>query len=140
MCSLLGSEVADIETGVVDGSYPVDLTEAGKGHFLFKDIAPDLRFHFGNYQHAVQPPKTSTVLATRPEMPAAALDHGSNWVSVQFHPEADRDIFALNWLETYPEKMANYKPLPLAPLMLRNFLQKSLNIGNTEINAQEAAH
>jgi hypothetical protein len=41
---------------------------------------------------------------------------------VQFHPEAEHDIFAASWRDTIPAKMKNYKPLPDAPKMLSNFL------------------
>lgn len=122
MSVAFGSEMGVIETGPMASSLPIDLTSAGKDHFLFKDMADDLRFHFGNYQHVVQAPAGTTVLATRPEMPAMVIDYGDNWFSCQYHPEAHCDIFASAWAGTHPEFMDNYVELPKAPLMLRNFL------------------
>jgi GMP synthase-like glutamine amidotransferase len=100
----------------------VERTEAGRDHFLFDGFAEDDAFHWGNYDRVEVPPPGATVLATRPGLPAAALDHGGGWYSVQFHPEATADLFGAVWGKLDPAKAANYRLLPGTERMLRNFL------------------
>ncbi len=124
IATFLGSNVGTIETGVMAGSLPVDLTDAGKEHFLYKDIPDEgLNFHFGNYEHVETAPAGATVLATRPEMPAMAIDYGNSWYSVQYHPEATREMFHASWSKSDPTKCDNYYELPHAPKMLKNFIE-----------------
>jgi GMP synthase-like glutamine amidotransferase len=108
--------------GATAGSYPVTRTAAGERHFLFDGFAPDAAFHFSNGDRVDQPPPGAVVLATRPGLPAAALDHGGNWYSVQFHPEATADLFGIVWSRRDPAKVANYRLLPGTERMLLNFL------------------
>lgn len=122
MATTLGGRVKPLDSAPMAASLPVDLTEAGRAHFLFNGLDGQPEFHFGNFQHVAEAPQGACVLATRPEMPAMALDYGGNWVSVQFHPEADHRIFASSWRGSHPEFMENYKSLPEAPKMLANFL------------------
>ena len=121
---------SDLEGGTVDinphgataGSYPLTRTAAGEGHFLFEGFAPDQAFHFSNRDRVATPPPGAVVLATRPGLPAAALDHGGNWYSVQFHPEATADLFGIVYATRDPAKLANYHLLPFTERMLLNFL------------------
>ncbi len=108
--------------GLTAGSYPVSLTAAGQGHFLFDGFDPEQAFHFSNYDRVASPPPGAVVLATRDTLPAAALDHGGNWYSVQFHPEATADLFGIVWGTRDPAKVANYRPLPFTERLLLNFL------------------
>ena len=119
---LLGGSVGVNPGGVTAGSYPVERTAAGEGHFLFDGFAPEAPFHWGNYDRVETPPPGSTVLATRPGLPAAALDHGGKWLSVQFHPEATADLFCAVWAKSDPAKTANYRLIPDCERMLLNFL------------------
>ncbi len=119
---LEGGKVGVNPHGVTAGSYPVTRTEAGINHFLFNGFAPDAAFHFGNYDRVETPPPGATVLATRDTLPAAMLDHGGHWYSVQFHPEATADLFGIVWAQNHPERAANYRPLPGTERMLLNFL------------------
>ena len=121
---------SQLEGGVVEvnphgstaGSYPLTRSAAGAGHFLFDGFAPDQAFHFSNYDRVAVPPPGATVLASRPGLPAAALDHGGNWYSVQFHPEATGDLFSTVYARRDPAKVANYRPLPFTERLLLNFL------------------
>lgn len=125
MSTFLGSHVGSIENGPMASSLKIDLTDTGKDHFLFADIpSGELKFHFGNYEHVEAAPDGATVLATRPEMPAMAIDYGNHWYSTQFHPEAIRDLFARSWAGTHPEYCSNYIDLPHAPKMLKNFIER----------------
>lgn len=124
MATFLGTSVGTIETGPMASSLDIELTDAGKDHFLYKDIPhSELKFHFGNYEHVESAPKGSTVLATRPEMPAMAIDYGKDWYSVQYHPEAFKYNFSCSWTNIHPEYCKNYIDLPHAPKMLKNFIE-----------------
>lgn len=123
MATILGAPVGPLDGNPMAASLPVDVTSEGREHYLFDGLPDDPEFHFGNYQHVLSPPDGAKVLAVRPEMPAMALDYGRNWVSVQFHPEADHAIFSRSWRGSHPEYIENYKPLPEAPRMLVNFLK-----------------
>jgi|GEM_PF-640516 len=119
---LEGGTVEVNPVGVTAGTFPLTRTTAGEDHFLFAGFPSEAAFHFGNYDRVAVPPAGAVVLATRPDLPAAALDHGGNWLSVQFHPEATVDLFAVVWANTKPEYLANYHPLPFCERMLANFL------------------
>lgn len=117
-----GGTVDTNPNGVTAGSYPVTRTAAGMDHFLFDGFAHDAAFHFSNFDRVVTPPAGATVLATRDGLPAAALDHGNNWYSVQFHPEATADLFGIVWARRDITRVPNYRPLPFTERMLLNFL------------------
>jgi len=104
------------------GTMAVHLTDEGRGHFLFAGYGDAPAFHFANEEHVAIPPRGATVLATGPGLPCAALDHGGDWVSVQFHPEATAKAMAASWQGTHPEFAENYRPLANGNLVLRNFL------------------
>lgn len=118
-----GSPVTEVENGPLAASLPVEVTDEGAGHWLFEGFDRQPVFHFGNYEHLAPVPEGVTVLASRPDVPAAALDYGNGWVSVQFHPEADEVTFALSWGDTNPEYADGYRPLPDAPKLIANFLK-----------------
>lgn len=114
-----GVQVEAVPRGPLNGSLPVTPTPTGAAHAMFDGLDRDGPvFHFGNEERLAGPPEGAAVLATRPELPAAALDHGGGWWSVQFHPEADEALFQA----CRPESRRNWRPLPHAPLLLRNFL------------------
>jgi len=118
-----GGEVIEVENGPMAASLPIDVTEEGRDHYLFEGLPTGSEFHFGNYQQVAAPVEGARILATRPEMAAMALDYGHHRLSVQFHPEADDEVFAGAWQDNHPEYIENYRNLPDAPLMLRNFLR-----------------
>ncbi len=118
-----GAPVEPIPTGWMAGTLPVHLTAAGQAHFLFRGYDPRPEFHFANQEHVAALPKGAKVLATRPELPCAALDHGGNWFSVQFHPEAAHQMMAASWRHSHPEYAENYRPLPNGKQLLLNFLE-----------------
>ena len=119
---LEGGTVGMNPDGVTAGTFPVVRTQAGARHFLFDGFAPDAGFHWSNGDRVVLPPPGATVLATRPGLPAAMLDHGGQWYSVQYHPEATVDLFGVIWARRDPAKLPNFRPLECPERMLRNFL------------------
>jgi GMP synthase-like glutamine amidotransferase len=124
IADMAGAPVRHIDGGSkLAGTLPVRLTEAGKGHFLFEGYEAEPEFHFANEEHVAALPAGATLLATRAELPCAALDHGGGWYSVQFHPEATAEAMAVSWRPTHPEFADNYRPLANGNLLLRNFLK-----------------
>ena len=124
IAELDGAPVRHIDGGSkLAGTLPVRLTAAGRGHFLFEGYGAEPEFHFANEEHVAALPAGATLLATRAELPCAALDHGGGWCSVQFHPEATADSMVVSWRPTHPEFAANYRPLANGNLLLKNFLQ-----------------
>ena len=118
-----GAPVEPVASGQMAGTMRVALTETGRGHFLFAGYGPEPEFHFANEEHVAAAPAGATVLATRPELLCAALDHGGGWVSTQFHPEATAESMATSWRPSHPEYMRNYRPLKDGSLLLKNFLE-----------------
>lgn len=124
MCRMAGADVVPRSNGANGRSDCVTLTKAGEKHSLFEGCSDELVFHFGNYEHVVDVPSVSTVLAVGANSPALAIDHGGNWLSIQFHPEITHDYMARVWLKSgTPEFAANYYPLPDAPRVLVNYVR-----------------
>lgn len=122
MSTMDGADVTTIPDGPMASTRTVSLTEAGRRHFLFAGMNDTLVFHFGNYERVVDPPSGYTILAADDFMPAMALDHGGNWYSVQFHPEADDEAFTASWGQEAGDFADKYVPTPSAPKMFWNFL------------------
>ncbi len=122
ICDSAGAPVTRVGSGVMAGTMPVSLTAAGRRHFLFAGYGREPAFHWANEEHVATPPAGATILATRPEVPCAALDHGDSWYSVQFHPEATHESMAVSWRPSHPDFAENYRPLCDGNLLLRNFL------------------
>ena len=95
-----GVPVGPRSGGARGGTFPVDLTEAGRNHYLFKGLGDQPMFHFGNEEMVAEAPAGSTVLAHHETMPAMALDHGGDWLSVQFHPEATAACIGGSWRDS----------------------------------------
>lgn len=118
-----GATVGKIPNGPMASTQSVALTDAGRAHFLFDGMGDTPSFHFGNYECVRNPPDGYTVLAADDRMPAMALDHGGNWYSVQFHPEADDRAFAASWGDEEEGDFSDkYVPTPGAPKIFWNFL------------------
>ncbi len=120
-----GGRVEPNAHGMVHGSYQAAVTEAGRDHYLFAGYGVAPEFHFGHYDHVVEIPPETTVLATTEWYEAGALDHGGGWVTAQFHPEVTIDIMMADDYETNPQAIERFRPLPDAPRMLANFLRGS---------------
>lgn len=123
MTVALGGRVERSPSGPEVGSLPVSRTAAGRGHPLFDGFDDEAPFFFGNFDRVTAPSPGAVVLATRPGLPAAALDHGGNWVSVQFHPETTCDRMATCWAETDAARGAAYHFIPGCERMILNYLR-----------------
>ena len=117
-----GARVEPLSRDGYAGTMPIGLTRQGARHWLFHGVAAETGYHFGNYEHLTTVPAGSTVLATRPDSPAIALDYGNNWVGVQFHPEMSANAMSASWLPADPIRAGRYSPSPQAAHLLRNFL------------------
>lgn len=122
MSLALGGSVGSSPQGPTVGSLPLELTDAGRQHYLFRGFTEDSRFLFANSDRVETIPG-ATVLATRPGLPAAAIDHEGDWVSVQFHPEMTCDRMASCWLTLDPSRAQEYSFVVGAERMIKNFLE-----------------
>lgn len=122
MATVLGGEVTRNPEGATVGSLPVTITEEGERHFLFNGFDNSSLFYFGNFDRVSYVPEGSVILATRRGLPAAALDHGGNWVSVQFHPETTCDRMATCWMEIDRIQATEYRFIVGSDRMILNFL------------------
>ncbi|MHB2021510.1 MAG: type 1 glutamine amidotransferase, partial [Candidatus Xenobia bacterium] len=88
----------------VFGIEPVELTPAGRAHWLFHKLPRQPRFyqHHADYVVRIAPP--ATLLACSTTCPVEAVAWGDRSASVQFHPELlGREIPSA--LERYPERL-----------------------------------
>lgn len=86
-----GGKLVERNGGRLAGTYSVNLSEIGQQHPLFKEIAQNPKFHFGNSLYVLPSDSLSKkVLASVGENPAIAVDHGGHWYSCQFHPESQK--------------------------------------------------
>ena len=117
-----GAPVTRLDGAPAAGSLPVRLSDTGRAHPLFAGFDSAPVFHFANEEHVAGVPRGARILATADRMPCAALDHGGNWYSVQFHPEATHDCLAATWRSETPRVTTAYRPVPDAPRLIGNFL------------------
>lgn len=122
MSVALGGKVARNPEGPTVGSLPLQLTGNGRSHFLMKGFDSKSLFLFANSDRVEVVAEGTKVLATRPGLPHAAIDHGGNWVSVQFHPEMTCDRMASCWLALDPIRAQEYTFVVGAERMIENFL------------------
>jgi len=101
---------------------PVELTDEGRAHFLFRDLHNAPQFHFGHFDHVTRAPDGSRLLATYRDV-MAALDFGGDWYSVQFHPEATADGMTISWDDELPEEAICYRDTPDGARIIENFLR-----------------
>lgn len=123
MVSVLGGRVEKIPEGPEVGSLPIVLTSEGESHPLFAGFETAPKFYFGNFDRVTVPDRGAVVLATRPHLPAAALDHGGGWLSIQFHPELTCDRMATCWMEREPERAEAYSFIVGCERLILNFLR-----------------
>ena len=101
---------------------PVELTEAGRGHFLFRELENAPQFHFGHFDHVTRAPDGSSLLATYRDV-VAALDFGGDWYSVQFHPESTAEGMVISWDGELAQDVMCYRDTPDGARIIENFLR-----------------
>jgi GMP synthase-like glutamine amidotransferase len=92
----LGGSVAVMDGEPNVGTEEIELTEAGRSHFLFANCTQQPKVHLGHFDHVDRPPDGSTVLAHYANI-NMAMDMGRNWLTVQFHPEASASLMVRGW-------------------------------------------
>ena len=123
-----GAEVERLDGGPFAGTFPIQLTEAGKSSPIMKSISDDACFQYANGEHVVTIPDGSTLLASSSRVPVAALDFGSHCYSTQFHPEGSHETLSTVWRFKAPELMRNYHDREAGDQLVENFLQLVVNL------------
>ena len=122
LCRFHGSKVVAVAKAPVAGTLPVSLTEAGERSPLLCGIENPAQFHFANFEHVEALPEGGVLLAERSDVPIAAVDHGKDWYSVQFHPEAGVDTISVGWSPSHRELVENYRESGSGKRLIENFL------------------
>ena len=123
-----GADVIKVENGPFAGTFPVELTPAGKASPLLRSIADNDCFQYANSEHVASTPQGSTLLASSSKVPVAALDFGNHCYSTQFHPEGSCETLSTVWRFSKPELMANYHNNEKGDQLVENFLTLVVNL------------
>lgn len=127
-----GSMVERLAQGPFAGTFPIQLTDAGKASPVMYGIKDGDCFHYANGEHVIDIPAGATLLASSSRVPVAALDFGDHCYSTQFHPEATDQTLGTVWRYKAPELMRNYHADDKGDRLVENFLQivQSVSAGN----------
>lgn len=118
-----GANVVAVDGGPFAGTFPVQLTQAGRASPLLRDIADDDCFHYANSEHVTDVPVGSTLLASSSKVPVAVLDFGDHCYTTQFHPEATTETLGTIWRFKAPELMSRYHAREKGDRLVENFLE-----------------
>lgn len=118
-----GAEVIPVDGGPFAGTFPIQLTEAGKSSPLMRGIADDDCFHYANSEQVVGVPAGSKLLAGSSKVPVAALDFGDHCYTTQFHPEATAETLGTIWRHKAPQLRRNYHSRDRGDRLVENFLR-----------------
>jgi GMP synthase (glutamine-hydrolysing) len=122
-----GVDVMPVEGGPFAGTFPIQLTEAGKSSSIMHSITDNACFQYANSEHVVGIPAGSTLLASSSKVPVAVLDYGDHCYSTQFHPEGSHETLGTVWRYARPELMQNYHDREQGDQLVENFLRIVLN-------------
>ena len=127
-----GADVERLEAGPFAGTFPVQLTGAGKISPVMRGIEDEDCFHYANGEHVVNIPRGSTLLGSSSRVPVAALDFGDHCYTTQFHPEASDQTLGTVWRHKAPELMQNYHTDDRGDRLVENFFNivKEVAISN----------
>ncbi|GJL82620.1 MAG: hypothetical protein DHS20C01_22540 [marine bacterium B5-7] len=117
-----GADVVYLNDPPMAGTQAVELTACGVESSLFSGIPPMPCFHFANYEHVLNPPANSTLLATHPRVTNAALSFENGWYSTQFHPEATVATLSRSWRDSYSELVGRYDDDDNGRQLIENFI------------------
>ena len=125
-----GVRVERLEDGPYAGTFPIQLTEAGRSSPIMASINDNASFHYANSEHVVSVPAGSTLLASSDRVPVAALDFGDHCYSTQFHPEATHETLGTVWRFKAPELMRNYHERESGNQVVENFLRLVVDLSS----------
>lgn len=118
-------------SGKLIGTHAISLTGDGRHHPLFEGLSAAPRFHFSNYLHIIPASHSpDVVLASIDESPAVVLDHGADWYSCQFHPEARKNSWACRYRHHVPDVTASYAEAHDGTRLIGNFLHIAQQSGS----------
>lgn len=117
-----GVDVIPVEEGPFAGTFPIQLTNAGKLSPIMHSITDNACFQYANSEHVVGIPEGSTLLASSSKVPVAALDYGDHCYSTQFHPEGSHETLGTVWRYSQPALMQNYHDREQGDQLVGNFL------------------
>ena len=120
---MLGADVVKFTDGPYAGTFPIELTEAGRSSPIMTSIADQACFQFANTEHVTSVPQGATLLASSGKTPVAALDFGYHCYSTQFHPEGTHETLGTVWRHKAPELMHNYHDREAGDQLVENFLR-----------------
>ncbi len=126
---MLGAGVEKFQDGPYAGTFPTNLTEAGKASPIMASIADQAGFQYANTEHVTSVPTGTTLLAQSGKVPVAALDFGDHCYSTQFHPEATWETLSVGWKNSDPELMSNYHDKESGDQLVENFLHLVTRVG-----------
>lgn len=118
-----GADVIPVDDGPFAGTFPIQLTQAGKTSPIMHSISDDDCFQYANSEQVADIPEGSTLLASSSKVPIAALNFGDHCYSTQFHPEGSNETLGTIWRYTRPELMLNYHTHEKGDQLVENFLQ-----------------
>jgi GMP synthase (glutamine-hydrolysing) len=132
LAHLEGARVGAVDGGPYAGTFPVQLTEAGRESPLMRDIGDGDLFHFANSEHVLEIPRGSALLASSGKVPVAALDYGDHCYTTQFHPEATEETLGTIWRFKAPELMQRYHADDKGDRLVENFLTLARDLRQDE--------
>jgi GMP synthase (glutamine-hydrolysing) len=118
-----GADVEALADGPFAGTFPIQLTVAGKSSPLMHGIEDEDCFQYANSEHVVAVPAGATLLASSSRVPVAALDYGDHCYTTQFHPEGSDLTLGPIWQHKAPDLMRNYHDLEKGDQLVENFLR-----------------
>jgi GMP synthase (glutamine-hydrolysing) len=124
-----GARVGKVEGGPFAGTFPLQLTEAGRASPLMQGIDDEDCFHYANSEHVLDIPAGSTLLGCSSKVPVAALDFGNHCYTTQFHPEGTDQTLGTIWRFNAPELMARYHARDRGDRLVENFLALARDAG-----------
>lgn len=121
----LGGAVSKRSEGPVLGTLPIELAEAGQGHWLFAGMGTAPLFQFAHFDHVSDVPEGGKILG-HCQGTVAAVDYGQHWVTTQFHPEVSCDRLATYWHTLTGDEDIRFSFAPGSARLIANFFEQAL--------------
>ncbi|MDH3670306.1 MAG: type 1 glutamine amidotransferase [Gammaproteobacteria bacterium] len=117
-----GASVTRVANAPCAGTLPVSLTAAGMESPLFKSVALEPRFHFGNEEQVASVPHAASLLVTSDRVSVVALAYDNHWYSTQFHPEGSAATMGISWTRSKPALCDAYDDDDAGDQVIENFV------------------